>query len=317
METTLIDNRTSEVVAADDAWERHQRIVGLRRQATEDLLHLSEELYWFKCKEQYKAVGCVSFNAYLASPEVHIPHAVGHRLVRVYEVFVLGLNCTPGVLLEAGTKRLDVIAPYVTEENKDDLLIEASVLSESDLRQRMKELFPPIMPAIPKGKYRIIYADPPWKYGNTMPDYFTEQGDYYPLMEIAEICALQVKELAADNAVLFLWATSPILEEAFEVIKAWGFEYKTSFVWDKVKHCMGHYNSVRHEFLLVCVRGSCQPDERTLFDSVVTEERIGRHSEKPEVFRGFIDALYTWGPRIELFARQEVKEWDVWGNEVP
>src|SRR5262252_2890357 len=113
--------------------------------------------------------------------------------------------------------------------------------------------------AAPTEKYRVIYSDPPWSYGNTQPDYHPEQRDHYPVMELKDICALPVAEWVEDNAVLFLWATSPILEEAFQVVHAWGFKYKASFVWDKIKHNMGHYNSVRHEFLLICVRGSCQP----------------------------------------------------------
>lgn len=164
------------------------------------------------------------------------------------------------------------------------------------------------------GKYRVIYADPPWKYGNTMPDYFTEQADHYPPMALAEITALPVSDIAEDDAVLFIWVTSPILEESFQVINAWGFKYKASFVWDKVKHNMGHYNSVRHEFLLVCVRGSCQPDVAQLFDSVQSIERA-EHSKKPEKFREIIDTIYPKGNRIELFARRLTPNWEVYGNE--
>ena len=165
-----------------------------------------------------------------------------------------------------------------------------------------------------KKKYRVIYADPPWKYGNTMPEYFTEQADHYPLMSIKEICQMPVKEIVEDNAVLFLWVTSPILEESFEVINAWGFKYKASFVWDKIKHNMGHYNSVRHELLLICTRGSCQPDVRKLYDSVQSIERT-EHSKKPEEFRQIIDHIYCDGNRIELFARKQTENWEVWGNE--
>jgi N6-adenosine-specific RNA methylase IME4/predicted transcriptional regulator len=163
-------------------------------------------------------------------------------------------------------------------------------------------------------KYRIIYADPPWSYGNTQPDYHTEQRDHYPVMELADICALEVSEWVEDDAVLFLWTTSPILQDAFKVIRAWGFEYKSSFVWDKVKHNMGHYNSVRHEFLLVCTRGSCQPDAKRLFDSVYTEERT-EHSVKPAHFRVMIEAIYTSGRRLEMFARSKRKGWDRYGHE--
>jgi len=178
------------------------------------------------------------------------------------------------------------------------------------LRQEAAREAPPL-----EGKYRVIYADPPWKYGNTMPDYFTEQADHYPLMTVQEICDMPVRDLADENAVLFLWATSPILEESFRVINAWGFNYKASFIWDKIRHNMGHYNSVRHELLLIATRGSCQPDVNRLFDSVQSIERSG-HSEKPEEFRQIIDTLYPAGKRIELFARRRAEGWDSYGNEI-
>jgi len=86
-------------------------------------------------------------------------------------------------------------------------------------------------------------------------------------------------------------------------------------VWDKIKHNMGHYNSVRHEFLLVCTRGSCLPDTPTLYDSVQSIERSQTHSEKPEEFRKIIEALYTRGDRLELFARARVPGWTAYGLE--
>lgn len=168
---------------------------------------------------------------------------------------------------------------------------------------------------LPEGKFRVIYADPPWSYGNSMPEYFTEQAHHYPTMSMSAICALPVANIACDNAVLFLWVTSPILEDSFRVINSWGFTYKASFVWDKIGHNMGHYNSVRHEFLLVATRGSCQPDVRKLFDSVVSVER-GEHSQKPEQFREIIDTIYPNGPRVELFARNKAEGWEAFGNEL-
>lgn len=169
----------------------------------------------------------------------------------------------------------------------------------------------------PQAQYRVFYADPPWQYGDSGLDEYGHAERHYPTLSLAELVSLgsKVRELASTDAVLFLWATSPMLEVAFQVIRAWGFFYKTSFVWDKVKHNFGHYNSVRHELLLVCTRGSCQPDVSTLFDSVQTIER-GEHSAKPKEFREMIDTLYTWGGRIELFARQSTPGWDAWGNEL-
>ena len=166
----------------------------------------------------------------------------------------------------------------------------------------------------PTGKYRVIYADPPWSYGNTQPDYHTEQRDHYPVMPLSDICAIPVREWAEDDAVLFIWVTSPILEESFQVIRAWGFKYKASFVWDKVHHNMGHYNSVRHEFLLVCVRGSCQPDVRKLFDSVQSIERT-EHSKKPAEFYDIIETIYTNGDRLEMFARNPRDGWKGYGHQ--
>ena len=177
---------------------------------------------------------------------------------------------------------------------------------------------PVVEPPPLTGKYRVIYADPPWKYndnGVIGNDNYGRAERHYPTLSIAQLCELPVKELAESNAVLFLWVTSPLLEESFKVIREWGFIYKTSFVWDKVKHNYGHYNSVRHEFLLVCTRGSCTPDVTKLFDSVQSVEKSAKHSEKPENFRHIIDTLYPAGDRIELFARRSHAKWDAWGND--
>ena len=167
----------------------------------------------------------------------------------------------------------------------------------------------------PTDKYRVIYADPPWEYGNNMPHTGTEPRDYYPTMPLKELCEIPVIDWCEQNAVLFLWVTSPMLQESFRLINAWGFEYKTSFVWDKVKHNVGHYNSVRHEFLLVCTRGACLPDIPRLFDSVITEERR-EHSRKPDVVYEIIETLYPHGKRIELFARGKREGWESYGFEV-
>lgn len=170
-------------------------------------------------------------------------------------------------------------------------------------------------------KYRVVYADPPWQYGNSGvindSDNYGRAERHYQTMSIDELCAMgdDIKQMTESNAVLFMWTTSPLLEESFDVIRAWGFQYKSSFVWDKVKHNFAHYNSMRHEFLLICTRGSCTPDVKQLFDSVQSIERTENHSEKPQEFRAIIDTIYTHGRRIELFARAKHDGWDTWGNE--
>jgi len=183
-----------------------------------------------------------------------------------------------------------------------------SAIKKEEIRAVAKQV------EMPKGKYRIIYADPPWKYGSDRTLYGGDPEEHYPCMTIKELCAMPICDICENDSVLFLWVTSPILEESFDVISSWGFEYKTSFVWDKVKHNMGYYNSVRHELLLVCTRGSCLPDVKKLFDSVHTEERT-EHSTKPEHFRMIIDTIYPSGKRIEIFARKQIKGWASYGNE--
>ena len=167
-------------------------------------------------------------------------------------------------------------------------------------------------------KFRVIYADPPWQYDDPQdnPNLGGAQ-KHYNTMPIEDLCALPIKDIADKDAVLFLWITSPKLNLFLQLMEAWGFDYKTSFVWDKVKHNMGHYNSVRHEFLLIGGRGKSTPDLKRLYDSVISIERSEKHSEKPIEFIDMIDQLYQYGDRIELFARQAKKEnWYFWGNEV-
>ena len=197
-------------------------------------------------------------------------------------------------------------------------LMDATNVSKAlrELVKRERKEIPPL----PTDKYRVIYADPPWAYGNSgiiNDDNYGHAVRHYPSMTIEELCAMgdDIKATTEQDAVLFLWVTSPLLEECFPVIKAWGFKYKTSFVWDKVRHNFGHYNSVRHELLLVCTRGSCTPDATELFDSVQSIEKSRTHSEKPEEFRTIIDTLYPHGKRLELFSRTQAEGWEVWGNE--
>jgi N6-adenosine-specific RNA methylase IME4 len=174
----------------------------------------------------------------------------------------------------------------------------------------------------PGDRYRVILADPPWLYfdqrtGGTASG---AASAHYPCLPAEEICALAdssgraVCDLAAPDAVIFLWATAPCLVEAIQVVEAWGFIYKAQFVWDKVRGFNGHYNDVQHELLLIGLRGSFPPADVPLFKSIVTCEK-DKHSRKPERFYEIIEALYPHGPRLELFARTKRTGWDSWGNE--
>ena len=206
-------------------------------------------------------------------------------------------------------KRIRAEAPDLEE-----LVMRGEMAFTEARRQLQRRHLLTEVPSLPNSTYRVIYADPPWKYGGTHPDYYGPAERHYPAMDIDELCALDIRSLTDEDAVLFLWATSPLLEVAFTVMHAWGFTYKASFIWDKVRHNFGHYNSVRHELLLLCTRGSCLPDEQTLIDSVQTIERT-EHSVKPEEFRKIIDTIYPRGRRIELFARSVAPGWERWGND--
>ena len=156
---------------------------------------------------------------------------------------------------------------------------------------------------LPSGKFRVFYADPPWMCG-----------DQNEGISISKLRAMEIKSICEENAVLFMWVPSPFLAECFPVIKAWGFSYKSSFVWDKVQRDKGQYNSERHDFLLVCTRGSCLPEISELYDSIERVERSEAHSEKPDEFRRIVEALYPSGKRLELFARKPVDGWETHGK---
>jgi N6-adenosine-specific RNA methylase IME4 len=169
-------------------------------------------------------------------------------------------------------------------------------------------------------KYGIIYADPPWRYqdkgcnGNC--------ASHYSTMSIADICKLPVKGLADNDCVLFLWATYPMLKEALEVIKAWGFKYKTiGFQWVKQNRGgkgyffgLGRWTRGNTEVCLLATKG--RPRRISNRVSQLIMEPIQRHSQKPACVRDKIVELMGDLPRVELFARQSVDGWECWGNDV-
>lgn len=165
-------------------------------------------------------------------------------------------------------------------------------------------------------RYPVIYADPPWRYENP-PIGATSRAieNHYPTMTLEEICALPVSDLATDDAILYLWATAPKLAECMDVIKAWGFEYRTNLVWDKEKIGMGYHARNQHELLLVCKRGNIPPPEAGTQPSSVYREARGAHSAKPHFFYEMIEAAYPQLPKMEMFCRSPREGWAVWGNQ--
>ena len=160
-------------------------------------------------------------------------------------------------------------------------------------------------------KFGCVYADPPWQYSNQGTRGAT--GDHYVGMTVDEIAALPISELAADSAHLHLWTTNAFLFDSQRIMEAWGFTYKSCFVWVKPQIGMGNYWRVSHEFMLLGVRGSCPFNDKTLRSW--GEFRRGRHSAKPDEIRALIERASP-GPRLELFARRASPGWCSWGNEI-
>ena len=174
---------------------------------------------------------------------------------------------------------------------------------------------PIFTPKIAEGKFNVIYADPPWKYDFSQ----TESGkveNTYRTMELEDIKEIDIKKNIAENSVLYLWATAPKLIEALEVMKSWGFKYKTNMVWDKVVTGMGYWSRGQHEHLLIGTKGKFSPPEAKQRISSVFVRRRTKHSRKPDEIRKMIEEWYPNIPRMELFARQKYDDWYCWGNEV-
>ena len=174
----------------------------------------------------------------------------------------------------------------------------------------------------PPKKYQIIYADPPWQfknYNDAKGDHWA--GSHYELMTTKSISLLPIKDLADDSCILFIWGTWPKLPDCLEVIKGWGFTYKTvAFVWCKENKNkslflgMGYWTRSNTEYCLLATKGRIKRVDTNIFQ-VIQALRM-RHSAKPAIVRDKIIKLVGDLPRIELFARQKTEGWDTWGNEV-
>ena len=174
-------------------------------------------------------------------------------------------------------------------------------------------------------KYNIIYADPPWSYKDKRDKHPRMCGgaiSHYNTMSIEQIKSLPIKELAADNCMLFLWVTFPNLQEGLDVIKAWGFKYKTlGFSWIKTNKNngkpffgIGYYTKSNCEVCLIGVKGKPIKVSNSVSSVIISPRQ--EHSKKPDQIRDKIVELCGDVPRIELFARQKTEGWDAWGNEV-
>ncbi len=168
---------------------------------------------------------------------------------------------------------------------------------------------------IEQGKrFSTIYADPPWPYGNQATRAATKNHyKEYDGLSLGDICELPVPDLTTDNAHCHLWTTNGFLREAFDVMAAWGFTYKSFFVWVKPDFGIGNYWRVGTEYMLFGIKGKERFGDNSQQNWIY--EKAGEHSAKPAKVRFLIERCSP-GPRLELFGRREVENWTVWGNEV-
>ena len=180
-------------------------------------------------------------------------------------------------------------------------------------------ILPPDLNCAAGGNYRLLMADPPWSFSN-----FSAKGErknakaHYACMSLEAIKALPVRRLAAPDAILWLWATNPMLPAAFAVLDAWGFQFKTAGHWCKrTKHGKLAFGtgyvlrSAGEPFLIGTVgKPKTSRSVRSVVEGVVRE-----HSRKPEEAYAAAEALMPGGPYLDLFSRQERSGWDCWGAE--
>ena len=167
---------------------------------------------------------------------------------------------------------------------------------------------------IDKGqKYSTIYADPPWPYNNQATRAATS--NHYPTMSIDDICSEPVDQLCGDRAHLHLWTTNGFLFDAFDVLEAWGFTYKSCFLWVKPQIGIGNYWRVSHEFLLLGVRGKLSFQDKGVRSWI--EHKRTEHSRKPLAIRELVERVSP-GPYLEMYGRQTPpnENWTVYGNQV-
>lgn len=171
-------------------------------------------------------------------------------------------------------------------------------------------------------KYEIIYADPAWQYKTKESLAKTsilngELNTHYKTMTIAELGELPLGSISDKNSMLFMWVVSPMLPDGIELMKKWGFKYSTiAFIWHKQRTNPGHYTMSECEICLVGKRGTIPTPRGARNVRQFLSEMRGKHSAKPNEIRTRIETMFPTQNKIELFARQESKGWDVWGNEV-
>lgn len=164
--------------------------------------------------------------------------------------------------------------------------------------------------------YGVIYIDPPWKFETYSENGMDRSADnHYPTMSMQSLSQLPMP--AANDCIMFMWATVPMMPEAIDLLTDWGFTYKSHIAWVKDRIGTGYWTRNKHELLLIATKGNVPAPAMGMQPPSVIELPVGRHSEKPEFFADMITSLYPTTPKVEIFARIGRPGWDSIGNEAP
>ena len=200
-----------------------------------------------------------------------------------------------------------------------DLMKIGEEAQKKERRETRERVLGGIQLALPDKKFGVIVSDPEWRFEPYSRDTGMDRAadNHYSTSTTDVIAARPVADIAAPDCVLFLWATVPMLPDALRVMDAWGFEYKSSFVWVKDRLGTGYWNRNQHELLLIGTRGNPPAPAPGTRERSVIEAPVGAHSEKPDIVLEYIEGWYPTLPKIELNARRARAGWTAWGLEAP
>lgn len=229
----------------------------------------------------------------------------------ISRVKVIEQKAAPEIKEKLSTGEISINQAYqdIKKEEKKEQRV-------NEIKQQIEAIESGELPEL-KGVFDIISFDPPWPYEGESKEITTYDpngrrvANPYPEMSIEEIKKIEVP--SSDNSVVFLWTTHKFLNDAFDILKTWGFQYKATLVWDKEKMGMGAWLRMQCEFCLIGIKGKPYWDN-TKYRDIIRESRR-EHSRKPDSFFEMVENI-TLGRKLEYFSREKRNGWEVFGNDI-
>ena len=221
-------------------------------------------------------------------------------------------------------KNLSLLPPFFEPINKMENIMQNIItnLDISNITTKPAIPLPKNTPTLPNKKYSIIYADPPWSYGNTQFNPATTKPTssadiHYPTMNLEQIKEIDIPAICENDCLLYMWSSSPHLHQAIALGDHWKFEYKTiGFCWEKEITNPGFYTMSSVEVCLIFKKGKIPSPRGSRNIRQFLSQKRTKHSKKPDIIRDRIVEMFPTQRKIELFAREKFDGWDSYGNEV-